>query len=62
MGTAIQEQIDKAAQILNSMMEDIHQEAFVSGAVSELTGLCLANKRYRSISALEHFFACYSTV
>ncbi|KAL3148749.1 hypothetical protein ABBQ38_014160 [Trebouxia sp. C0009 RCD-2024] len=34
----IQEQIDKAASILNSMMEDIHQEAFVSGAVSELTG------------------------
>lgn len=35
---AIKEQIDKAARMLNSMMEEIHQEAFVSGAVSEVTG------------------------
>ncbi|DBB14614.1 hypothetical protein WJX82_003763 [Trebouxia sp. C0006] len=35
---AINEQIDKAARMLNSMMEEIHQEAFVSGAVSEVTG------------------------
>ena len=35
----INEQIDKAANILNSMMEEIHQEAFVSGAVSEITGV-----------------------
>ena len=38
---AINEQIDKAARMLNSMMEEIHQEAFVSGAVSEVTGATL---------------------
>ena len=27
--------------MLNSMMEEIHQEAFVSGAVSEVTGAVL---------------------
>ncbi|KAL0035493.1 hypothetical protein WJX77_008779 [Trebouxia sp. C0004] len=35
---AINEQVDRAARMLNSMMEEIHQEAFVSGAVSEVTG------------------------
>ncbi len=41
MSAAINEQIDKAARMLNSMMEEIHQEAFVSGAVSEVTGAVL---------------------
>lgn len=34
----INEQIDKAATVLNSMMEEIHQDTFVSGAVAEITG------------------------
>ena len=38
---AINEQVDKAARMLNSMMEEIHQEAFVSSAVSEVTGAVL---------------------
>ena len=38
MPAAINQQIDKAARVLNSMMDEIHQEAFVSGAVSEVTG------------------------
>jgi len=41
LSAAINEQIDKAARMLNSMMEEIHQEAFVSGAVSEVTGAVL---------------------
>ena len=28
------------------MMEEIHQEAFVSGAVSQVTGACLFCKQY----------------
>lgn len=47
---ALLEKIDRAADILNSMMEEIHQEAFVSSAVSELIGQQLVS----NLSILQH--------
>ena len=41
---ALLEKIDRAADILNSMMEEIHREAFVSSAVSELIGQPLVSQ------------------
>ena len=33
--------VDEASEMLNSMMDDIHQNLFVNGAVADVTGLAL---------------------